>query len=230
MIMRLLHAAREQLWGLIEWFVIFFPNPLGFRLRYWFWKFRLKALGRNVRIGVGVKIAGPQYISIGSNCWIDDYVLITAGPLGNDGRTVSRKVNPDYQHSEGEISIGNYVHLAPFVVLQGHAGIKIGDCLTIASGSKIYSVIHHYKNIDPETQPDESVLYKFVGLVPSEEQSLICSPVVIQDNAAVGLNSVILPGSVIGKNSWLGAQSLLNCVLPENVIAYGIPAKIIKRK
>jgi len=219
---------KAQFLATIEGIVIFFPNPLGRRLRYLFWKIFLKSLGKNVTFGVGVKIANPQYVSIGNNCWIDDYVLITAGPLHFEGENVNRKCNPDYNLTEGEIHIGDYVHIAPFVVLQGHGGIYIGNSLTIASGSKIYSLIHNYQDFNISAR--KNIVYKFVGLVPSEEQSLICSPIVIHDNTAVGLNSVILPGSTIGLNSWLGAQSLLKGTLPENIIAYGSPAKIIKNR
>ncbi|MEM3433090.1 MAG: hypothetical protein QXP27_02830 [Candidatus Methanomethyliaceae archaeon] len=58
---------------------------------------------------------------------------------------------------------------------------------------------------------------------------MICAPVVIEDNAAVGLNSAILPGSTIGAGSWLGAMSLLQGEIPLNVIASGIPARITKK-
>lgn len=227
-LVKIIHLIGDQLFGFIEWVVDFFPNPIGSRLRYLYWRLRLKSLGTKVVFGVGIKIAGPRYVSIGNHCWIDDYVLITAGPPRQDGRKIKRTDNPDCEISEGEISIGDYVHIAPFVVLQGHGGIFVGNCLTIASGAKIYTVIHHYE--DNENHIGNNVIYKFVGSVPPEEQLLISSPVVIHNNAAVGLNSVILPGSIIGLNSWLGAQSLLKGVLPDNVIAYGSPAKIIKKR
>jgi dTDP-4-amino-4,6-dideoxy-D-glucose acyltransferase len=221
----LLCLLKEQFWGFIEVIIIFFPNPLGSRLRFLYWKLRLKSLGQNVLFGVGVRITNPQNVTIGNHCWIDDYAIIIAGPPKGDGRSIIRKNNPDYQLQEGEIYIGNHVHIAQFVILQGHGGIFIGDSLTIAAGSKLYSFIHHYENgIRGE------VIYKFVGLVPPEEQTLICSPIVIHNYSAVGLNSVILPGSTIGENSWLGAQSLLKGVLADNVIAYGNPAKKKKNR
>lgn len=216
------------LFGLIEWLISGLPGPLGSKLRYTYWCCRLKSIGKHVKFGVGVRIYGPKYLSIGNNCWIDDYVLITAGPSQENRRNIVHNENPDFHLNIGDISIGDNVHIAPFVVLQGHGGISIGENLTIASGSKVYSLVHHYRNEERESTTD--VIYKFVGLVSPEEQSVICSPIVIHDNAAVGLNSVILPGSVIGKNSWLGAQSLLKGSLPENVIAYGNPAKIVKNR
>jgi len=181
-----------------------------------------------MRFGVGVRIYGPNYISIGNNCWIDDYAILIGGPNIKKGVKYHKKPNKDYAYKEGEIVIGDNVHIAPFVILQGHGGISIGSNLTIASGSKIYSLIQHYK--DNTNELNDKKIFKFVGLVPPDEQVLVNSPIVIHDNSAVGLNSIILPGSVIGKNSWLGANSLLNKVLPDNVIAYGSPVRYIKNR
>lgn len=218
----------EQFWETIEICICYFPGIIGRKLRYLYWKIRLQELGKDVRFGIGIKINNPGYISIGNNCWIDNFVQIDAGPINGKNNNIYRKSNPDFFVTEGEIKIGDSVHIAPFVILQGHSGIIIGNKLTIAAGSKLYSLVHHYEN---KLADSESMyIYKFVGLVPPNEQALFCSPIVIHDNAAVGLNSVILPGSIIGKNSWLGAQSLLKGVLPEDIIAYGNPARIIKKR
>ena len=53
--------------------------------------------------------------------------------------------------------------------------------------------------------------------------------VVLKNNCSVGSHSTILPGVTIGKNSIVGAHSLVNKDIPDNVIAFGIPAKVIKK-
>lgn len=53
--------------------------------------------------------------------------------------------------------------------------------------------------------------------------------VVLKNNCRVGSHSTILPGITIGKNSIVGAHSLVNEDIPENVMAYGIPAKVIRK-
>jgi acetyltransferase-like isoleucine patch superfamily enzyme len=221
-------AAWSQAWGIIGWVVNSFPNPFGTRLRYFYWKQRLRFLGKNVRFGVGIHIYSPECVHIGDDCWIDDYVIILAGPIANDGQYVYRKSNPKFSFREGEVMIGERVHLAPFVLLQGHGGLHVGSCLTIAAGAKIYSLSHHHQDLTGQGPTDTT--WKFVGLVAGEEQALICAPTVIEDNAAVGLNSVVLPGSTIGRNSWLGAQSLLQGELSPNVIAAGVPARVLKER
>ena len=52
--------------------------------------------------------------------------------------------------------------------------------------------------------------------------------VVLQNNCKLGSHSTVLPGVTIGKNSIIGAHSLVNSNIPPNVIAVGVPAKVIK--
>lgn len=54
-------------------------------------------------------------------------------------------------------------------------------------------------------------------------------PVVIEDNVWVGANSVILCGVHIGKNSVIGAGSIVTKDIPDNVVAVGSPCKVIKK-
>jgi len=53
--------------------------------------------------------------------------------------------------------------------------------------------------------------------------------VVIGNNVFVGAGATILPGVTIGDNSIIGAGSVVNKSIPENCIAVGVPARVIKR-
>ena len=52
--------------------------------------------------------------------------------------------------------------------------------------------------------------------------------VILKKNSKIGSHTVILPGVVIGENSIIGAHSFVNMSIPDNVVAAGVPAKIIK--
>ena len=52
--------------------------------------------------------------------------------------------------------------------------------------------------------------------------------VIIEDGVYVGANCLILMGVVINQNSLIGAYSLVNKSIPENCVAYGNPAKVVK--
>lgn len=59
--------------------------------------------------------------------------------------------------------------------------------------------------------------------------SYITKPVHIEENVFLGSNVTILKGVKIGKNSIIANNSVVTKDIPENVIAGGIPAVIIKK-
>lgn len=60
--------------------------------------------------------------------------------------------------------------------------------------------------------------------------SIVCGGCTISDNVFVGAGSVIIQGITIGENSIVGAGSVVISDIPANVIAAGVPAKIVKRR
>ena len=53
--------------------------------------------------------------------------------------------------------------------------------------------------------------------------------VVLRNNCKIGSHSTILPGVSIGKNSIIGAHSLVSKSIPDDSIAFGVPAKVISK-
>jgi acetyltransferase-like isoleucine patch superfamily enzyme len=53
--------------------------------------------------------------------------------------------------------------------------------------------------------------------------------VTLKDNCRIGSHSTILPGVSIGENSIIGAHSLVNKDIPDNVVAFGVPAEIVRK-
>ena len=52
-------------------------------------------------------------------------------------------------------------------------------------------------------------------------------PVVIEDSVWLGANVVVMPGVTIGKNSVIGAGSVVTRDIPANVVAFGTPCRVI---
>lgn len=67
------------------------------------------------------------------------------------------------------------------------------------------------------------------GIHPDERMVLCTSkPIYIGKNVWVGANSTILAGVHIGNGSIIGAGSVVNKDIPDNVIAAGVPCKVIR--
>ena len=49
--------------------------------------------------------------------------------------------------------------------------------------------------------------------------------IIIEKNARVGANSVIMPGTTIRENAIVGACSFVNCDIPANETWFGTPAR-----
>lgn len=54
--------------------------------------------------------------------------------------------------------------------------------------------------------------------------------VTLKENCCIGSHSTVMPGVTIGRNAIVGAHSFVNFDVPDDVIAFGIPAKIIRKR
>ncbi len=53
-------------------------------------------------------------------------------------------------------------------------------------------------------------------------------PVVIKDHVWIGSNVTIMPGVTIGENSVIGAGSVVTRDIPDNVVACGVPCRVMR--
>lgn len=98
-----------------------------------------------------------------------------------------------------------------FCMISESTGIEIGNNVLIGSNVHIYDSDFH--NLNPE---------KRLNGIPNT------APVHIEDNVFIGSNVTILKGVNIGKNAVIASGSIVTKDIPSNVIAGGIPAKVIR--
>jgi acetyltransferase-like isoleucine patch superfamily enzyme len=195
---------------LLETFVrTFSRGAVGFFLRGAYYKNRLKRMGKNVFIDVGVTIWTPENVEIDDGAHIDTNVTILGG-----------------SRDHGSVQIGKYVHVASNCMIAGRGGIKIGDYAAIAAGSNIYSGSNYYQ--DPQDKAGR--LLSMSGVAPLDMQYVIEEPVIIEEYGFISLNSTVLPGVRVGKAAVVGAHSLVTTDIPPFSVAVGTPAKVIKQR
>lgn len=91
--------------------------------------------------------------------------------------------------------------------LNAFNGIKIAKNVMFASGVKLISANHDFTD---------------------RKKHIKTNPIIIEENVWLGANVVVLPGVKIGKNSIVGAGSVVTKDIELNVIVVGNPAKKLK--
>ena len=102
---------RIVIFSIVEYIIKNIPGPIGQKIRYYYFKSRLKECGTNVRICESVIIENPENISIGNDVIIHPFSVLTAMPKLHTYKNRILKVidNKDYVNDNGEIIIGNEV-------------------------------------------------------------------------------------------------------------------------
>jgi len=111
------------------------------------------------------------------------------------------KYNWVVQNKDG-LKLGFATDIGAFSYINAKYGVTIEDEVQIGSHCSIYSV----STIDDKT-----------------------GEVTLKKNCKIGSHSTILPGVTVGENSVIGANSLVINDIPDNVIAFGVPAKVYRR-
>ena len=110
------------------------------------------------------------------------------------------KYNWIVQHKD-KFKLGFKTDVGAFTYINAKNGVIIENFVQIGSHCSVYSI---------------STIDKQEG------------EVVLKKNCKIGSHSVIMPGVTIGENAVIGAMSFVNCDIPDNVVAVGVPAKVIK--
>lgn len=173
--------------------------------------FRLMLRLKHVPHGRGVKTYGRTYIHRRplSTIILGDHVVFrsafSANLIG-----LNRPCMLSTLDSRAIIEIGSGCGLSGAVIGAAEK-IVLGKNVLVGANTLITDTDWH--NIHPDMRRAPGALSK---------------PVIIDDNVWLGINTVVLKGVHIGKNSIIAANSVVVKDIPENVIAGGNPCKVIK--
>jgi len=119
-------------------------------------------------------------------------------PLIEDGKPT--KYNWIVQNIE-KFELGYKTDIGAFTYINATHGVVLEDYVQIGSHCSLYSI----STIDNKQ-----------------------GKVHLKKSCKIGTHSTVMPNVTIGENSIIGANSLVLEDIPANVIAFGIPAKVIK--
>lgn len=149
-------------------------------------------------------LKGMEYIIVGENCCFDKRFRLEAWDKFAD------------EVFSPKIIIGKNVYFG----LDCHIGaideIVVGDGVLV--GSKVYITDHFHGEINAED----------LRKIPKERSLYSKGKVIIGDNVWIGEGVVVLPNVHIGKNTIVGANSVVTKSFPDNCVIAGNPAKLIR--
>lgn len=173
---------------------------------------------------IRLNLYGVKY---GRNCVIHGRLYINLFPtaklsIGNDfyfssGWNINalcvNKRGSFYATDHAEIKIGNNVGMSS-TVLWSHKSITIGNDVKIGGNCILIDTDSH--NID------------YLKRRSRFTDGGVALPIIIEDDAFIGANCIILKGVTIGARSIIAAGSVVTKSIPADCVAGGNPAKVIK--
>lgn len=210
----------------------------------------------DVEIGAGTEVGCytiiKKGIRVGSNVKIEDHVVLGKQPkLGvlstarkaplsplviEDGCTVGA-FSCIYagSHIERESLVGDHATVRERVKIDEKSvvgrgvcvenDVTIGKMVRIQTGAYVtaHTTVEDYVFIAPMVTTTND---NFMGR--TEKRFQMMKGATIKKGARVGANSIILPGIVIGEDSFVGAGSVVTRDVPAQKVVVGVPARVLR--
>ena len=164
----------------------------------------LRALGYrgsgSVHLSAGVRLINPEAIVLGEHVDISAYAKLECTLLEG---TIEL----------GRISVGDHVFIGERTSIVSYRHISIGRLTMISHNCSLIDSNHGTK-----------------AGTPMREQPGFPAPVVIGEDCWLGAGVIVLPGVTIGNGTIVGAGSVVTKTLPGNVVAAGVPARVVRSR
>jgi maltose O-acetyltransferase len=151
------------------------------------------------RLPWSVRLYGRIYFRAGGDVEFGDGVTLV-------GTVVPIEI---VSHEDSHISIGEHTFINYGASITAYREVRIGrHCL----------LGHHLRIIDRNEYGLEQ-----------REIAPTAAPILIEDHVWIGAHVIILPGVRIGRNSAIGAGSVVTKDVPANCLAVGNPARVLRQ-
>jgi tetrahydrodipicolinate N-succinyltransferase len=156
---------------------------------------------KKLKIRLPRLIANPEKIFLGDNVNLGQGCCLLA---------FKEHLN---QNFDPVIKIGNNVSATANLQISALQSVVIEDDVMFASNIFVGDHMHGYKNAN----------------IPYKDQPCRVSPITIKKGCWIGQNVIVMPGVTIGGFSIIGANSVVTRDIPEQSIAFGAPARVVKK-
>jgi len=162
--------------------------------------------------------------------WI--FAFIYMRKLHLNGLVLLGKNSALFCKSGGEIVVGNRCYFFDNVEVQSRGLLSFGNNVQVNNFSRIVA-------LERVTIGDNVTIAQFVTILDHDHKYIMdrdemkldgfeTTPVNIGDNVWIGDKATVLRGVSIGNNVIIAANAVVNCDIPDNCIAGGVPARVLK--
>jgi len=193
------------------------PGAIGYFLRSRLYPRLCQKVGLRTVFGKHVMLRCPCRISLGSHVNLDDGVVLDAKGDKSTiqiGNRILIGRNTIFSCHDASIRLGDFLSIGPGCVIASRSRIEIGSYVQIGAGTQLMAGSHTYD--DPEK--------------PSILQTRVSKGIVVEDNVWLGNACMILDGVTIGRNSIVGAGSVVSKDVPPYSMVLGNPARVIGKR
>ncbi|MBC8389146.1 MAG: acyltransferase [Actinobacteria bacterium] len=193
-------------------------GALGIFFRNLFYPLLFKKVGKGVSFGKSVTIRHPHKISIEDDVVIDDYCVLDAKGLNNNGIYISKNVfvgrGSILSCKNGDIILEKNVNIGFNSEIFSGSKVVVGENTLIAAYVYIIGGGHDYSRVD----------------IPISEQEKPSHGIKIEKNCWIGAGAEVFDNVTIGEDTIIGAGAVVSKDIPAFSIAAGVPARVAKSR
>ena len=164
--------------------------------------------------GMGV-IDESAFCACGPDCVFEPGVLVFHPEHIRLGRNVyvgHQTILKGYY--KNEFAVGDETWIGQQCFLHAAGGLQIGARVGIGPGVRVITSAHR------EAGRQTPILFAPIEL----------APVIIEDDADIGVGAIVLPGVTIGRGAQVGAGAVVTRDVPAYAIAAGNPARVLRQR
>lgn len=196
------------------------PGALGYLIRRKLLPPMLGSAGGGIVFGRDIVVRHPHRIRVGPGAILDDHCVLDAKGAAEVGISLGSAViigrGTSLSCKGGAIEVGDNTNISGNCMLISESKLVLGKnilvagmCYLIAGGN------HSFERTD----------------IPVVRQPMVQKGgITIGDNCWLGANVTVLDGVTIGRDSIVGAGSVVTESIPEFAIAVGVPARVVKTR
>ncbi|MBL8120850.1 MAG: acyltransferase [Anaerolineae bacterium] len=156
-----------------------------------------------------------QFRQLGADCIFETGVMVfhpETISLGDNVYIGHQTILKGYY--KNEMRLGDQCWVGQQCFFHSAGGITLGARVGVGPGVKIITSVHD------EVGRETPVLFS----------PLRFAPVVIEDDADIGINAVILPGVTVGRGAIVGAGAVVTHDVPAYAMVAGVPARVLRAR